>query len=182
MFELILSLGYISFIVFLILKMNFFAEPPVPRKVFAGIFILKVFMGLLLWVIYTFYYTNREEADIYKYFDDSAIMFNSLFQHPSHFFQMLLGVNEDAAYLLPYYDEMRSWYNIDMIYNDNRTMIRLNAFFRLFSFGYYHIHSIFMVFLAMIGLTAIFKIFNRIKPGRVLEFIIACFLLPSILF
>ena len=182
MFEVILALGYTSFFIFLIMKMNFFAEPPVSRKVFSGIFLLKVIMGVALWAIYTFYYTNRLEADIYKYFDDSAIMYDAIYKQPSHYFQMLLGINEDASHLLPYYDKMNSWYNIDMIYNDNRTMIRLNAFFRLFSFGYYHIHSIFMVFLAMLGLTGIFKIFNRVKPGRTIELIFACFLLPSILF
>lgn len=162
--------------------MQFFVEPPVPRKAFAGLFLLKVLMGVVLWSIYTFYYTNRLDADIYKYFDDSAIMFNAIYHNPLHYFQMLSGIDENAPHLLPYYDEMNSWYNIDMIYNDNRTMIRLNAFFRLFSFGFYHVHSILMVFLAFIGLTGIFKIFNRIKTGRSYEFVFACFLLPSILF
>ncbi|MGI8893342.1 MAG: hypothetical protein ACR2GN_07755 [Bacteroidia bacterium] len=162
--------------------MNFFAEPPVSRKVFAGIFLLKVLMGVALWAIYTFYYTNRAEADIYKYFDDSAVMFNALKENPDHYIQMLSGINEDASHLMPYYADMTSWDNKDFLYNDNRTMIRLNAFFRLFSFGFYHVHSVFMVFLSFIGLTGIFKIFNRIKPGRASEFILACFLLPSILF
>jgi hypothetical protein len=162
--------------------MNFFAEPPVSRKIFTGIFLLKIFTGVLLWALYTFYYTNRLEADIYKYFDDSAVMFNVIYEQPFHYFQMLSGINENAAHLLPYYEKMNSWYNIDKLYNDNRTMIRLNAFFMLFSFGYYHVHSIFMIFLSMIGLTGIFKIFNRIKPGRSIELIFSCFLLPSILF
>lgn len=162
--------------------MNFFAEPPVSRKFFVGIFLLKVVVGVILWAIYTFYYTHRLEADIYKYFDDSAVMFDALKKNPNHFIQMLSGINEDAKHLLPYYERMNSWYNNDMMYNDSRTMIRLNAFFRLFSFGYYHVHSIFIVFLSTIGLTAIFKIFNRIKPGRHYEFITACYLLPSVLF
>ena len=68
------------------------------------------------------------------------------------------------------------------MYNDNRTIIRFNAIAMLVSFGYYHVHSVFMNFISLIGLIAIFKTFRPYLTDKRKELIAAVFLMPSVLF
>ena len=52
-------------------------------------FALKVFIGFALFLVYSFHYTTRAEADTFRYFDDSAILFNSIKSEPLDFLQMI---------------------------------------------------------------------------------------------
>ncbi|MGZ4034336.1 MAG: hypothetical protein ACXVP4_05690, partial [Bacteroidia bacterium] len=76
--------------------MKFFDIESLSHRTISGIFILKIVFGLILWAIYTFYYTNRSTADIYKYFDDSKIVFDTLKTNPTHFFKMLFGIGNNT--------------------------------------------------------------------------------------
>ena len=67
-------------------------------------------------------------------------------------------------------------------YNDAHTVIRFNAFLRLFSFGYYTLHMVFMCFISLIGFTAIYKVFIPFFGLKERELFLAVFLLPSVLF
>ncbi len=164
--------------------MKFFDIEGVSKQTFSGIFILKIIFGLLLWAIYTFYYKDRATADIYKYFDDSKVLFDSLKINPIHYFKMLLGVGNNTPEFKNYYGEMNFWARkIDSsIYNDSHTIIRFNAIVRLFSLGYYNVHTVFICFLSLIGLTGIYKIFIPFLQDKKRELLFVVFLLPSVLF
>ncbi|MBK9637961.1 MAG: hypothetical protein IPO63_09135 [Bacteroidetes bacterium] len=150
-------------------------------SVFKGLFIIKIIAALALYVIYTQYYKDRAYADIFRYYDDSEVIYNTLFSKPWDFFRMLTGIDGRAPEILPYYDVMKNWYNTDLIFNDSRTMIRINAFLRLFSMGTYFPHAVVMCFLAMLGLTGIFRVANELIKGKSLLLMIIIFLLPSTL-
>ncbi len=76
-------LGYISLFLLLaaftfwISKGAFFTLGSLPKRYSYLAFALKVFSGITLWLVYTYYYTNRMDADIYKYFDDAAHLYKS---------------------------------------------------------------------------------------------------------
>lgn len=180
--ELLLSLTYITLFIFLINKIKFFSIEGVSRKALIGVFLLKVLAGYFMFLLYTYYYTVRKDADIFKYFDDSAILFSSIYQNPKHFFQMLFGINSTAEYLNTYYDQMSFWFNKYSLNHDNRTLIRLNTILRFFSFGYYQVHNIFVCFLSFIGLTGILKILSEKIKGKNIELFVAVYLLPSVIF
>jgi len=180
--ELLLSLTYAALFVFLISKIPFFKIEGVKMKWILIVFLLKIFFGVAMGFIYTYYYPSRTDADIFKYFDDSGIMYNMLFTNPSYFFRMLFGINTNAPDLKPYFTQMLCWYNIDALYNDNRTMIRLNTIFRFFSFGHYYVHVVFMCFISLTGLVAMFKVFTKLIANKTKELFFAVFLLPSVLF
>lgn len=149
-----------------------------------SIFILKIACGLLLWAIYTFYYKDRATADIYKYFDDSKVMYDALKSKPSHYFKMLFGIGNNTTEFDAYYSQMNYWsrkYNGGG-YNDSHTIVRLNAFMRIFSFGYYNVHTVFMCFLSLVGLTAIYKAFVKYLNDKTTELLVIVFFLPSVLF
>ncbi|MGZ4056834.1 MAG: hypothetical protein ACXVPY_07960 [Bacteroidia bacterium] len=164
--------------------MKFFDIESLSHRTISGIFILKIVFGLILWAIYTFYYTNRSTADIYKYFDDSKIVFDTLKTNPTHFFKMLFGIGNNTPEFQQYYDHMNYWARkIDSnIYNDSHTIIRFNTLVRFFSFGYYNVHTVFICFLSLIGLTAIYKTFIPFLQDKKRELIFVVFLLPSVLF
>src|SRR2546423_515811 len=66
--EVLLSLVYIIFFIWIIKKGKFFSVEGISRNWFAGVFILKILCGIALQIIYTKYYTDRNEAGIYKFF------------------------------------------------------------------------------------------------------------------
>lgn len=182
--EILLLLAYSSFFIFLIHRLRFFQASGLSGRSLSLVFILKIVFGLLLWVIYTYYYPNRATADIYKYFDDSAILFDALKTNPLHYFKMLLGIGNDTPEFDSYYSQMHYWSRKNSLgmYNDGHTVIRFNAFARLFSFGYYTVHTVFICFISLIGFTAIYKAFLPFFTDKKRELFFAVFLLPSVLF
>lgn len=182
--ELLLVITYALLFIRIIQKMPFFDIKGISKKTISGIFILKIIFGLCLWAIYTFYYTDRAAADIYKYFDDSAVIFNALKSNPADYFKMLLGIGNNTPAFDHYYSEMHYWARKahSSIYNDSHTIIRFNAFLRIFSFGYYNVHTVVICFLSLAGLTAIYKTFSPHLGDKKNELIFVIFLLPSVLF
>lgn len=164
--------------------MDFFEAPGISKRTVSIFFLLKIVAGLALWAIYTFYYTERTTADIYKYFDDSKVIHDALKTNPSDYFKILLGIGNNTPDFDHYYAEMNYWARkVDSsIYNDSHTIIRFNALVRLFSFGYYNVHTVVICFLSLIGLTAIYKTFVTHLQDKKRELIFAVFFLPSVLF
>nr|MBA3706694.1 hypothetical protein [Bacteroidota bacterium] len=182
--EILLTITYTLLFIFIIYKMKFFVIEGTSKRIISGIFLLKIIFGLLLWAVYTFYYTDRATADIYKYFDDSKILSDALFTAPVDYFRMLAGIGNNTPEFHHYYNHMHYWArSVDSsIYNDSHTIIRFNSLVRLFSFGYYNVHTVFICFFSLIGLTAIYKTFIPYLQDKSMELVIAVFLLPSVLF
>ncbi len=181
MLEFILSLAIIAFAIFLIDRIPVFQHQKINRGTFKIIFLVKLVAGFLLYLIYTRYYTDRATADIFRYFDDADILYQSLFTHPYDYFRMLTGYDSANPDLQHYYEAMRNWYNTEMVFNDTRTMIRFSAFLKLFSLGTYYPHAIVMCFLSMCGLTALYRFFTSFIDGKETMLLIAVFLMPSTL-
>lgn len=182
--EILLTITYTAFFIFIIHKMEFFDLNGVSKKAISGILILKILSGLALWAIYTFYYTDRATADIYKYFDDSKILFDIAQINLAHFLKILFGIGNNSPEFHSYYAQMHYWTRrIDSsIYNDSHTIIRFNALLRFFSFGYYNVHTVFVCFLSLTGLTGIYKTFVPYLQDKKTELLVAVFFLPSVLF
>jgi hypothetical protein len=147
------------------------------------LFLIKVAAGFAVWAIYTYYYTYRPTADVFRYFDASEVLFNIIKTNPEHFFKILFGIKNEGPEFFTYYDQMNVWLReVDSSsYNDNRLIIRINTVIRFFSFGYFHIHTVFFSAFSFIGLTALYKVFSHVvdfKKGL----IAVLFLIPSVLF
>lgn len=180
--EIFLTIAFSFIFVFLMDRFHFFKLDNIPLVYTKGIFIIKILAGIALGLIYTNYYTDRKAADIFKYFDDSKILFDAIFYNPYDFFRMITGFDADAPDLQHYYETMISWNNSDNIYNDNRNLIRLNALLRFFSMGKYYVHTVCMCFISLCGLIGIFKVLNAEVKGKTMEIFFAVFLLPSVIF
>lgn len=182
--EILLTITYTALFIFIIHKMKFFRVEGISTAGLSLLFILKILAGLALWAIYTFYYTDRATADIYKYFDDSLVIYNALSTEPADYFRILFGIGNNSPHFDQYYNTMHFWARAadSGIYNDSHTIIRFNALARLFSFGYYNVHTVFICFLSLTGLTAIYKTFAPHLKDKRKELILVIFLLPSVIF
>ena len=173
--EIFLSFLYTFLFIYLIFKLNFFNLGGISQKTVSLFFVFKVLSGVAVWFVYTYYYTDRSSNDVFKFYDDALIMFDAIYTHPVHYFQMLLGINTDAEYLVPYYTKMANWYKPwpAATYHNNRIIIQFNAFVHLFSFGFYNVHTVFMCFLSLIGLTGIYKTFYPIMKKKMWSWSVA---------
>ena len=183
MIEFLLSLFYFILFCLLISRMSFFKDPNIPQFWFIILFGLKIITSIILTSIYTHYYTDRSTADIYKYFDDSKIMFDALFTNPIDYLKMLIGIDSEQLHT-DYYHNMAHWLRpyLGDLFSDTHVIIRINAVIRLFSFGHFQVHNIFMNFISLIGLTLIFKAFKQFlhQKEKALFYLIS--LVPSVLF
>lgn len=182
---ILLTVFYVGIFVLIIHKHAFFRSPFISGKFITGIFLLKILAGTIMYFIYTYYYTNRMEADIFKYFDDSKHFHDVFYKNPKDFFCMLFGIDSSNPYYdITYYSKMNFWHRTieSNFYNDTHTAIRFNAVVRFFSFGYYHVHTVFVCFLSLIGLMAVFKTLAAFVKGKEVLLAFAVFLLPSVVF
>ncbi len=180
--QALLVVAYTLLFIRVISRRPFFQIQGVNRIYVYSFFLLKVFAGCALGWIYTYYYTDQTTADTFKFFDDSRIMYRVLFNNPLHFLEMFTGVNGHAEHLNQYYSQMNAWNNQDVLFNDNKTLVRLNVLFNFFSLGYYYVHVLFLNVLSFTGLIALFRLFqNHHRSNSQLMFFATMFL-PSLLF
>lgn len=183
---MILSCIYILIFCTLICFLPFFRNNSIKRRAFISVFLLKITAGFFLTWIYTHYYPDRKTADIYKYFDDSKVIFSAAQNHHYvDYLKMISGIGNDNDYFNEtYYSKMNHWFkHYDFgTYNDDHTIIRFNAFAMLFSFQNFNVHTIFMCFICFLGLTALFKTFATYFIGKEKLLFASLFLIPSVVF
>jgi len=181
----LLMVFYVLLFSIIILRSRFFSISGTSKYWFVAVFWAKVAMGTAMYFIYSNHYTDRATADIFKYFDDSYYMTEALWNKPTDYFKMLFGVWNNSDYFNEmYYDKMNNWFRVykSSMYNDSHAIIRFNAFVRIFSFGFFHVHTVFMSFLSLIGLTAFFKSIQMVTKQKTKLFFGVIFLTPSVLF
>ena len=165
-------------------KLDFFKNGPFSTRSLQLAFFLRVVMGFGLFLIYSYHYPSRQDADTFKYFDDSKYMYDAFWTNPGDYFKMLFGINCNTEYFnTEYFNNMSNWVRSydNGLFNDNRLMIRINAFLRIFSLGNYHVHSIILAFLAFMGSFSLSKLFFEVSRSKVLTYV-AVFLVPSLIF
>ena len=183
-----MALGTIIFyfvLLCLVIKLlPFFKNSGIKVRFLWACFLLKFLVSFLMYYVYTYYYPNRIDADIFKFFDDSEIIYNSFFNSISDFKNLIFETNIDTHYYVEnYLQHMNNWERLydNGVYNDNRLLIKINAFFRFISFHQFHVHSLFFCFLSLTGLVAFCRVLKKFIPNNSI-LILLLFFLPSLLF
>lgn len=185
MVGVLIACAWCAVFLFVVRRWRFFHDTGLDTRWIAALFLLKVAAGTALWAVYTWHYPDRSTADIFKYFDDGNVLFSALPAHPGDYLRMVLGIGNDTPYFdAHYYTRMNTWYRQwdTGYYNDAHTMIRFSALVQLFSFGHYHVHTVFACFASLVGLTAMYKAFHSVMPGRNGALFAAVLLWPSVMF
>lgn len=176
--EWILLLGFTAIFSFIILKWNWFNDDLVNRYIFVLLFCLKIGAGIFAGQLYQSRYGG---GDSWTLFNNSKILTNSVRENPADFVKMIIGVHDDEEFMEKY-GRIRGWNNLDVVYNDNRTVIRLNAIIGLFSQGFYNVHVVFFAFLSFMGLIGLFKAMRLLTNIAPLLLILVIFLIPGVMF
>ena len=182
--QFLLSIALISLILWSFKRLNFAKNSGISNKELSFLFLIKLLFGFALYVIYTQFYTDRSTADIFKYYDDAELLYQQLLtSSPNDYFKIILGIQGDDPQIISALRNTHFWFKpFDTgVFNDNRTIIRINMVIRLFSFGAYHLHAIVFCLMSFLGSLAIYKCFYSVFTSKKWELLIACFLIPSLL-
>ena len=180
--DILLSIVYIIALLFIIKKWSFFQNSGIRFQSISAIFLLKIAFSFLLYIIYDQFYGYQ--SDSYYFFNDAQIIYKELKNNTADLFSVITSIGYSDFEHESILRETSFWYKkYDYgLYNDNRTLIRLNLIFSIISHGSYHIHSIFMCFITLIGFVGIYRAFcSYLQQIKNLLFI-AVFLAPSVLF
>lgn len=183
--EYFLSFIYLLLILIFIRKSSFFSNINLKNNTLFILFFIKLVAAYCLFLVYTKYYTDRSTADIFKYFDDSTWLYKNVFsKSPINYLKIIFGIHTDQPYIHYELKQTQYWFkpHETNVFNDNRTVIRFNLIIYLISLGYYHIHTLILCFLSFIGLTGIYKTFQKLFPNKTLVLVLSIFFLPSVLF
>lgn len=155
-----------------------------PAWVTNGLFTLKFLTGLFIWFIYTFYYKDTANNDIHKFYNDGVMLHQVAHENPGDFVRIITGINSNGEHFEQYYSRMNNWYrNFDEApFNENHTIIKLNALLQFVSFGVYHVHTLFMCFIALIGWVLICNSITSLINDYPKKLVLLFMVLPSVLF
>lgn len=178
----------------LIKKNKLVLKSGLKRRFLISVFFLKAVAGIILTLLYTYYYSDRDTADIYKYYDDGQVIYSALQEDPVLYVELISGINEEDKRLEPYLNKMKNWtalsepwlrfthtsdYNF---FNSNRIITRFNALIMPVSGGFIYTHILFMCFLSLLGFVAIYNLIKEHTVPARLETIGVIFFLPSLIF
>jgi len=182
LFEFILPIVFFLTFCYIIYKHSFFHFSFLKRALLPLIFTVKIAVALVFFLLYTFYYQDRSTADIFKFFDDSVVLFNLFHESPSDFFSLIFG-GKTSLIQEAYINKLNFWVNSNPneLYNDSRLMVKLNALLHFVSFGYYGVHLVVFTFLSFVGFTFLYKAFERFFEYKKLLLLVV-FFVPSVLF
>ncbi len=166
---------------FWIAKADFFNEKKLPRYTANLLFTAKCMAGIALYFLYTFYYTNREMADIYKFYDDGIVLKKIMKENPTEGFWLLTGQKEEE--IVVFSAMMCNWnrpFTVTML-NENRLLIRTHCLLAYITGGIYQLHNLFFCLLAFLGSWWLVKSFAAFLKSKRLLFFVVILFFPSIM-
>lgn len=149
----------------------------------ASIYILKSIFVLAYLYIYTYVYQNPIEVDIYKYYNDGLAIYHYKNSDFYGYLRILFGFENtnDIIYLkLNTFHWYKSFEEFGI--NENRSIIRFHALFSLFTGGSYLAHAAITTFMSYLGILLLTKTWHPFINRHEKVWLLASFLLPSILF
>jgi hypothetical protein len=179
----ILSILILVLLTYLIYRLRVFRLDELPRWSAPALFLVKGFFGFALWAVYTFYYTDRANSDIYKFYDDARYIHQAYHEDKVAFIGLMTG-SEDPS-LVKYTGQMKNWernFNKAVPFHENRFMIRLNALMMFVSGENIHVHTVFFCFLSFLGCLLLLKLFQHFIEAGKKKWVVLAVVLPSFLF
>ncbi len=178
---------YFSLITLLIYRFKIFQVSSLNFPKNLGLFSLKILGAFSLYWMYTYYYPNRETADILKHFDDALIFYKHIYTHSiSDYIKFLVGMKVDTPEMNEALLHTNYWLRQTEIgtIGDNHVLIKIHTILLLFSGGYYPIHLLFFAFFSYVGSVLFYRFILTIFEikEKVNYVLIVLFLTPSVFF
>ncbi len=176
MFEICLIILYTALFSAYIKRSTHFVDTGLSQQTIVSIFVVKVVVGVLYGVLYKLHYWG---GDTYVFFNNGEIVYNTFWDHPLYYLKNMVGIyveppNRDV---FPYPSRYYFWRDMGIYH-----MVHVQAILRIFSFGYYNLHVVFMALLGTLAGLNIFKIFYALDGQQKRLLALGVFFVPSLLF
>jgi hypothetical protein len=118
------------------------------QKEMFTILAIKIVAAFSFYILYTYHYTNRDNAELFHYYDDALLIYKEhFFLHPLEYMKFITGFNSYSPEFTETLSQTIWWkksLTMDWVHQlEIQTLIKLNGFIMLFSFGSIHTHSLF---------------------------------------
>lgn len=174
---------YVLLLCLAVFRLPLFEDKHVGRRTLNLFFLLKVLAGIGFTLVYTYYYTDQSKSDIYRYYNDSLIISQLLFQNPKAWWGVMSGAGLHEAdifqYLLPtqYFSHTAS----DPT-TQNTLIIKWLSLLNFVSLYNIYINSLLFSFLSFTGCFLLYQSFKNLISKAPQLVALPFFLLPSFLF
>jgi len=149
---------YAALFLRLICRWNFFDISGVRKNHLVFFFLLKVTAGLTLTLVYTYYYTDRDKADIYRYFNDSKIISSVLFTNPLAWLKIITGIGTYDTGTFEYlHNTWHFTHPVGDFITTNAFLIRVISLLNYFSGFNIYIDTLLLNCITFMAITVIFK-------------------------
>ncbi|MEQ9116866.1 MAG: hypothetical protein RLO12_09680 [Fulvivirga sp.] len=165
---LLMIVYLIAYIIKYSLKDSFF------KKIFIPALTLKILAAILLGVVYQFYY---EGGDTFSYFRQSKVIHEAFSNNPVDGLKLIFSDGTYDADTFNYSSQLK-WYRFQTEF----TVVKIAAIFGLVCFSTYSGIATFFALFSFAGSWLLFKSLIKINPRLKLEFAIATFFIPSVVF
>lgn len=170
-------------------RLPMFRLPGFDKRTVPLLFMLKCSAGAALIAIYTFYYTDRKTADIYKFFDDAAVIAQQLPEHPGRYVNLVLGLREEPEVeqqLSNWASHSEQWLRFSQttdsnLFQSNRMVTRIHALLFPLTGGWIVTHLLFFNLFVVLALCSLSK--ALIAKGSLSTIgLLSLWCMPSVIF
>ncbi len=184
-----LAFIYLIVFLFMVYKLPFFKDAQFTFKHILFFISIKIIGCLAYYWVYYIYMPQFEGADSREALDGAETIYKAIHTNVWDYIRMVFGMHSESEYDRLYQDyflHINDWSQTPsantFFLNDNRTVVRIHAIFRLFSFGQYAVHALFLLLLSFVGQFAFYKTFKPYFKAKEVLLMLVIFLTPSILF
>lgn len=178
---------YLTVLCVLVYKTSLFGilkDDVLKKKFFLTIFLIKISSIAIFYLVYMKLYGSIYYSDTGNFYRDSKIIHNIAFSNLAEFFKLMFGFQDDGegSYIFEnFLKPTTTWdkSSSEILYNDNRLVLRLHALIHFISFGNYFIHALFSCFLSFIGINWIYKTFKEQFKDKEIYFYLVWILFPG---
>ncbi len=172
--EYFLFAGYLFLFAWLVTRLGFFKKSGLSNAQLVILFLLKIMAGIFYGWIGIYYGQFAYMYDTWGYHYSSVSEYKMLFDDPNSYFTNLFQSGYENKYG-GFFDSSNSWWN-DLKSN---MFVKILSILNVFSFGNYYINVIFYSFITFLGPVAIYRVFSDVFPGKIIQVLLATFLIPS---
>jgi hypothetical protein len=132
-------------------------------------------------------YGSIQYSDTGNYYRDSKAIHDISNTSFKEFFKVIFGLTENGKgsfVFESYLKHTTTWdqSSEEIMYNDNRLMLRFHALIHFISLGNYYVHALFSCLLGFLGINWVYKTFKDSFKGKELYFFLIWVLFPGVWF
>ena len=187
---MILFFIYLIVLCVLIYKTSFFGilkDDVLNNKFFLSIFLIKISALGAFYFLYMKLYGSIQYSDTGNFYRDSLAIHNIAHSNFTEFIKLMFGLSNDGAGSFVFENFLKSTTTWDkapgeILYNDNRLMLRMHALIHFISGSNYFVHALFSCFLSLIGINWIYKTFKAEFKHKEIYFFLIWVVFPGVWF